>query len=370
MKRIFLTFISLLMALLLCACMESPKPGSGDTPAAGIGDNNGTEATAEPEATAELGNTEEPAAERPEEDWLILTWNGERVTPCIRFLYGTSVAENEDGSLSAIEADGAAFFEGIKGAVGQTPEVGPDFELEIAEGCWLQQVKVYDPVSLEERAFDAAAQEILDIIHLGSPEDVIVEAIVTHTGNYYASLDESERMTYSYAFTVKGNEAYQTGEEPGGETSGDPAEECAAFASLEELDAALEAGELGLEGYYIPTALPGETRFERVSVTPDAVEITYHIEPEWDYEEGDPTSVVLIWHRGAGADEAEELAREEGGGKVVEREGVWIVRSNELQRHAYWATERGDVLEIVYPFCYPEDSDAVAFAHAEWIPAE
>lgn len=212
MKRIFLIFFSLILALSLCACMESPKPGSGDTPAAGIGDNNGTEATAEPEATAELGitadpgNTEEPAAERPEEDWLILTRNGERIMPCIRFLYGTSIVENEDGSLSTLEADGAAFFEGISGAVGHMPEVGPDFEISIAEGCLLQQVKVYDPVSLEQIAFDIAAQELLDVIRMGSSEDMIVEAIVTYTGNYYASLDESVRSTYSYAFIVRSGE--------------------------------------------------------------------------------------------------------------------------------------------------------------------
>lgn len=166
-----------------------------------------------PDPTAAPEETVAPADEKPSEGWLILTRNGERIMPCIRFLYGTSIVENEDGSLSTLEADGAAFFEGISGAVGHMPEVGPDFEISIAEGCRLQQVKVYDPVSLEQIAFDIAAQELLDVIRMGSSEDMIVEAIVTHTGNYYPAADESERSTYSYAFIVGGSE-HAAGESP------------------------------------------------------------------------------------------------------------------------------------------------------------
>ena len=165
MKKLIISLLSILLALGFCACAASPKnavlnetvteiPGTTAETEMLPADTEAPTAVPEPDPAAAPAETVAPTDEKPSEGWLILTWNGERVTPCIRFLYGTSIVENEDGSLSTLEADGAAFFEGISGAVGHMPEVGPDFEIRIAEGCRLQQVKVYDPVSLEMMAFD------------------------------------------------------------------------------------------------------------------------------------------------------------------------------------------------------------------------
>ncbi|MBQ4341054.1 MAG: hypothetical protein II756_00970 [Clostridia bacterium] len=193
MKRSLLSALLVFTALSLAACGTKPAIDA---------------VTVDVTSAAISGNADEPTNTADTdlhdgESYLTLLWNGEAASPCVRFLYSTDRVVNEDGSDSAVSADGKAFFEGIRGAVGKMPTVGADFELIISEGCELTGLSLYDPETLEPLFPNLSAEAKLELLHTACGKTV-AEAIVTRTGRYIESAGKYESCTFGFAFITDG----------------------------------------------------------------------------------------------------------------------------------------------------------------------
>ena len=194
MKRFLLFALLVFTALPLAACGTKPAIDA---------------VTVDVTSAALSVNADEPTnaadtALHDGESYLTLLWNGEAIAPCVRFLYSTDRVVNEDGSDSALSADGKAFFEGIRGAVGKMPTVGADFELIISEGCELTGLSLYDTETLEPLFSDLSAEAKLELLHSACGRTA-AEAIVTRTGRYIESLGKYESCTFGFAFITDGS---------------------------------------------------------------------------------------------------------------------------------------------------------------------
>lgn len=193
MKRFLLSALLVFTALSLAACGTKPAIDA---------------VTVDVTSAALSGNADEPTNTADTdlhdgESYLTLLWNGEAIAPCVRFLYSTDRVVNEDGSDSALSADGKAFFEGIRGAVGKMPTVGADFELIISEGCELTGLSLYDPETLEPLFSNLSAEAKLELLHTACGKTV-AEATVTRTGGYIESAGKYESCTFGFAFITDG----------------------------------------------------------------------------------------------------------------------------------------------------------------------
>ncbi|MBR3381526.1 MAG: hypothetical protein IKG85_00600 [Clostridia bacterium] len=195
---------------------------------------------------------------------------------------------------------------------------------------------------------------------------------------------DSNIATWPYATWVSLDEPAAT---PSYEETPEPeTQEEVRYTDLDAFTAALREGRgdpdsvyYGLDGYYLlhnaQTSAKG--RFKSVTVTADTIEIEYDCVDidVWDADENDPNRFVLIWHRGLGADDAEALVNDIISNTrfytgLAEEDGVWMICSDDEEKHGVWITERGDVLEIIAPIIFDDPYFMLPLAHADWIPVE
>jgi cell division septation protein DedD len=246
MKRLLLSALLVLPALSLAACGTKPAIDA---------------VTVDVTSAALPGNADEPTNTADTdlhdgESYLTLLWNGEAIAPCVRFLYSTDRVVNEDGSDSALSADGKAFFEGIRGAVGKMPTVGADFELIISEGCELTGLSLYDPETLEPLDYSSWPLEAkLELLHTACGKTV-AEAKVTRTGRYIESAGKYESCTFGFAFITDGGP--------------DPTERPETDALLPSAPPGAEATEAAPLPTAAPTAVPTAVPTSKPTAVPTA----------------------------------------------------------------------------------------------------
>ena len=157
------------------------------------------------------------------------------------------------------------------------------------------------------------------------------------------------------------------------------------YTDLDAFNAALREGRgdpdssfYGLEGYYLlkNEQRSAKGRFKWIILSEDRVEVEYDCyDIEWPVDESDPNRFVLIWHRGLGADDAEELVNDIISNTrfytgLAEEDGVWMIQSDEVEKHGVLISDRGDVLEIIAPLWFDDPFYMLPLAHAVWVPAE
>ena len=145
------------------------------------------------------------------------------------------------------------------------------------------------------------------------------------------------------------------------------------FASFEELHrAAAEGGHdspddalYGLNEYFVPNKLPEGAELEKIVVYPFMVSVTYDCGDLMPHEEGERCLFTLQFRRTWSTGDAEKWAVEYGRASertTHEYNGVWIVEPSVggINRIAAWE-EDGRSFVIIFPGCYTEDEDALAF---------
>ncbi|MBQ1718233.1 MAG: hypothetical protein II031_03660 [Bacteroidales bacterium] len=144
----------------------------------------------------------DPLMEHPE-DCVVLTWNGQRITPCCEYCCDTEVHMDGNGKWIVAKGDGFAFSEGAAEASARFPIVGPDFGLELGENCKVLDLELFD---MEGRGIlDESKLEGKDVEGLirSCEGDRIVILTVKHTGRYFEAVNTYEDATYGYGFIVK-----------------------------------------------------------------------------------------------------------------------------------------------------------------------
>lgn len=157
------------------------------------------------------------------------------------------------------------------------------------------------------------------------------------------------------------------------------------YTDLDAFNAALREGRgdpdssfYGLDGYYLlkNEQRSAKGRFKWIILSEDRVEVEYDCyDIEWPVDESDPNRFVLIWHRGLGADDAEALVNDIISNTrfytgLAEEDGVWMIQSDEVEKHGVLISDRGDVLEIIAPLWFDDPFYMLPLAHAVWVPAE
>ena len=114
----------------------------------------------------------------------------------------------------------------------------------------------------------------------------------------------------------------------------------------------------GLTSIYMPKKVPYGAELSDISVTTEAVTITYGISEEYVHDENDPNRFVFIWHRDRQLGHAEEYAGRHGSNKHC-TDGVWIIPDwTGLEIYAVWEAD-GSCFELIVPGFYSSDSDIV-----------
>lgn len=192
---------------------------------------------------------------------------------------------------------------------------------------------------------------------------------------------DSNIATWPYATWVSLDEPAAT---PSCEETPEPeTQEEVRYTDLDAFNAALREGRgdpdssfYGLEGYYLlkNEQRSAKGRFKWIILSEDRVEVEYDCyDIEWPVDESDPNRFVLIWHRNLGADEAEELINSiidktcEYQG-LIEEDGVWMIQSDEVEKHGVLISDRGDVLEIIAPLWFDDPFYMLPLARADWVP--
>ena len=132
--------------------------------------------------------------------------------PTREFYFHSYTAFYQDGKATGmLNGDGIAFFDPdhIASAYDELPGCSlcrsEGLDIRLSEGSKIAYIYVYDPANGFERTTLHSKAE-LDRLIIGSAADnteYVVEVIVTHEGDYIEALDETERVTNSYAFIVK-----------------------------------------------------------------------------------------------------------------------------------------------------------------------
>ena len=143
----------------------------------------------------------DPAYSR--EDFLILTDNGQRVTPFICPLNSTKYVEpTGDSSGGFLHGDSMEFFNPRMRVEGDLPIVSRTFEYAPGEDCRVTLINVFDRETLEQTHRNITRAQLDELIE-SSPDGLIVELWVTHTGRYIEAEDDNEYETFSYAFIAE-----------------------------------------------------------------------------------------------------------------------------------------------------------------------
>ena len=347
-KGVLAALAALALLLSFAACMHAAAPISG--PGA--------------QAPTEAPDEAPAPTEEPEEEfiYLFVKDGGVEYPVYEHFRYGQTYYPESEGML---HADGAPFYSELEELYDELPVFvsGPELDVSVAEGCRIIEIHAYD-TALRPADTPDTPEEIGEFLRNVS-EELIIDIVVRHDGNYIESLGEYEFKANGYAFRVV----------PEGTAVG--AKELR-FSSLEEFDAAVREGRddpdsmfYGLEGYYTPFMVFAPDKDPVIiSASADKVMYEYAHTSAASNGETDTKDYTFVWHRNADPAEAEELAESIGAGyetfeAVRLINDVWVVWTWGPEMANVWVNETGEVFEFRFPFSM--DSNIDIWPYTTWV---
>lgn len=263
-------------------------------------------------------------------------------------------------------------------------ECGSDIDIRLAEGCEIVSTGIYDVFFRRLEEYPLTLEELIERVN-SVEEETVFDIYVASRGRLVSEQEGHEVWINGYTFRVAPKDAPIVTPSPEPQTVDiTPVGDTVVFDDLDLFaDAVREAADdpdsvlHGLAGYYLlengQTSAKG--RFERITVTSETVEVLYSLYDidSWDAWEGDPNRFVLTWYRNLGEADAEALVNtivlnEPTYFGLIEEGGVWIVKSNEEEKHGVWVNDRGDVLEVTAPLIFDDPYFMLPLAKEVWVP--